>query len=219
MKNRFFALWGILLPLAVSCAAGEATTGVAAQWAAVERQRSQLREAMSPSLEKQMASVRKQLNIAGDPKGFFVLASSLPAPSEPDCDPVSPLILQGMAKKAASASHISTDLILAVIHQESDSRPCATSPKGAMGLMQLMPDTAAALGVADAFDPEQNVSAGAKLLRKLLDRYAGDLNRVLGAYNAGSGNVDAYGGVPPFPETESYVDSIMRALDSSRREH
>jgi soluble lytic murein transglycosylase-like protein len=85
--------------------------------------------------------------------------------------------------------------------------------------MQLMPGTAEDLGVADPLDAEANVLGGAKFLRKLLDRYDGDLNRTLGAYNAGPARVDESQGVPPFPETTNYVDSILDALRNASAPH
>ena len=212
----------VLLAQSSALRAQQNQTSIDAQWAAIAKQRSAIGEAMLPSLEKQMASVRKQLGAEADSKRFFVLASSLPvepvAP-EPACDSLSPLSVQPMARKAAESYRVDPDLVMAVIRQESAFQPCVVSSKGAMGLMQLMPATASDLGVQDAFDPQQNIAAGTKLLRDLLDRYSGDLNRALGAYNAGPRNVNTYGGVPPFPETENYIDSIMRTLDSSRRQH
>jgi soluble lytic murein transglycosylase-like protein len=89
------------------------------------------------------------------------------------------------------------------------------SPKGAKGLMQLMPDTATQLGVTDAFEPKQNIEAGAKYLKQLLDRYAGDLAQALGAYNAGPGAVDEAGGVPKIRETTDYVKAIMQKVNGS----
>ena len=83
--------------------------------------------------------------------------------------------------------------------------------------MQLMPETAKQLGVDDALDAEQNVSAGAKYLKQLFNRYSGDLNKTLGAYNAGPGRVDDYDGIPPFPETLNYVDSILNSLQPPKR--
>jgi soluble lytic murein transglycosylase-like protein len=89
------------------------------------------------------------------------------------------------------------------------------SSAGAMGLMQLMPETARQLGVRDPFDPEQNVNAGAKYLRGLIDRYHGRLDFALAAYNAGPGAVDKYNGVPPYPETQSYVKNILSSYRSA----
>ncbi len=100
-------------------------------------------------------------------------------------------------------------LVSAVIREESGFQPNAVSKTGAQGLMQLMPDTARSLGVRDAFDPRQNIEGGATLLRQLMDRYHGQLDLALAAYNAGPGAVDKYGGVPPYPETQDYVRNVM----------
>lgn len=116
---------------------------------------------------------------------------------------------------ASSRYGLGADLLRAVVRQESGFNPRAVSPAGAMGLMQLMPDTARALGVADPFDPAQNVDGGARYLRQQLERF-GSLPLALAAYNAGPGAVERHGGVPPFRETESYVDSILGALRSSQ---
>ncbi len=120
-------------------------------------------------------------------------------------------------REAAIQAGLNEDLLLAVIAVESDFRPGAVSPKGAMGLMQLMPDTADALGVARPFDPRENVQAGALHLRRLLDRFGGDLELALAAYNAGEQRVRESGAVPPFPETRRYVDQIMARLSPSSR--
>jgi soluble lytic murein transglycosylase-like protein len=100
-------------------------------------------------------------------------------------------------------------LVRAVIRMESGGRTAAVSPKGAMGLMQLMPGTARMLGVEDPFDPVQNLEGGIKYLSQLSDKYQGDLVKTLAAYNAGPGRVDSYGGVPPFAETQNYVEKIL----------
>jgi soluble lytic murein transglycosylase-like protein len=111
---------------------------------------------------------------------------------------------------AADRYKIDRALIKAVIRAESDFVPHATSPKGAQGLMQLMPATARLHGVMKAYDPADNVEGGVRHLRQLLDRYGGNVRLALAAYNAGSGAVDKHGGVPPYPETWQYLDRVMR---------
>lgn len=103
---------------------------------------------------------------------------------------------------------VPVDLIQMVIQTESNFNANAGSSAGAQGLMQLMPSTAAGLGVTDSYDPRQNIEAGTKLLSGQLDKYDGDLVLALAAYNAGSGNVSKYNGVPPFDETINYIDKI-----------
>ena len=108
---------------------------------------------------------------------------------------------------------VSADLVRAVIQVESAWNPRAISPKGALGLMQLMPATAAQLGVVNPFDPAQNIRAGVKYLKQLLDRYDGNVEMALAAYNAGPGAVDRYGKVPPYRETQSYVRRITSVTE------
>jgi soluble lytic murein transglycosylase-like protein len=111
-----------------------------------------------------------------------------------------------------AAKHgLSPDLVRAVIQVESAFDPTAVSPKGAMGLMQLMPATAREYGVTDPFHPEQNIGAGTAYLKRLLDRYDRKIELALAAYNAGPGNVEKYGDVPPFRETQNYVKKIAGA--------
>ncbi len=113
--------------------------------------------------------------------------------------------------KAASQNGLDRNLLSSVIRAESDFHPRAVSPKGALGLMQLMPATARSLAVRNPFDPADNVEGGARYLKDLLGKF-GNLNLALAAYNAGPGNVSLYGGVPPFRETRDYIARIHRDM-------
>jgi hypothetical protein len=120
-----------------------------------------------------------------------------------------------LIRAAALRHRLDEKLVASVIAAESNFNPRAISPKNARGLMQLLPDTARRLGVSDIFDPEQNINAGTRYLRELLDRYDGDLTLALAAYNAGPDRVAQYNGVPPFPETRAYLSRISARLKDS----
>lgn len=115
-----------------------------------------------------------------------------------------------LIRDAAYRTGLPAALVESVARVESNLRPDAISPKGAVGVMQLMPATAKALE-ADPHDNAQNIDAGARLLRELLIKYDGNVVKALSAYNAGSGAVDRYRGMPPYPETRDYVDKVIRA--------
>jgi len=113
----------------------------------------------------------------------------------------------------ASRKHgLDENLLRAIVKQESGFNPGAVSSKGAMGLMQLMPQTARELDVTNPFDPAENVEGGAKYLKSMIDRFNGNLPNALAAYNAGPKAVETYGGVPPYNETKNYVSSILNML-------
>lgn len=123
-----------------------------------------------------------------------------------------PVSLRALIKDTAAKYRLSEDLISAVIEVESGFNPLASSAAGASGLMQLMPATARELGVKNVWDPRENIDAGCRYLRQLLDRYRGELTLALAAYNAGPGKVDGYGGIPPYTETRAYVRRVLARL-------
>jgi hypothetical protein len=123
--------------------------------------------------------------------------------------------LNAVIAEASGRYRLDPDLVNSVIKAESGFNVHAVSPKGAQGLMQLMPGTASQLGVPNAFDPEANVDGGARYLRELLERYNFDLVKALAAYNAGTRRVEQYGGVPPYHETRAYVRRIV--LDFNKK--
>ena len=122
--------------------------------------------------------------------------------------------LVALAQEIARRHGLDPALVLAVVAVESGFQPGAVSPKGAQGLMQLMPATARELGVSDALDAEQNLDGGARYLRALLEQSGGDVRLALAAYNAGPGAVKRHGGVPPYRETRQYVEKVMRRYDA-----
>ncbi len=126
-----------------------------------------------------------------------------------------PASLDEVVNEASGKYRLDPDLVNSVIKAESGFNVRAISPKGAQGLMQLMPGTASELGVPNAFDPQANVDGGARYLRELLERYNFDLVKALAAYNAGTKRVEQYKGVPPYYETRAYVRRIV--LDFNRK--
>jgi len=142
----------------------------------------------------------------------YVTPPVAPAPPPVDAPlpaPDSRTLLRTLLQDAAVRTGLPPALVESVARVESDLRPEAVSPKGALGVMQLMPATAKALA-ADASDTVQNIDAGARLLRELLLKYDGDVVKALSAYNAGQGAVDRYHGMPPYAETQDYVDKVIR---------
>jgi Transglycosylase SLT domain len=127
-----------------------------------------------------------------------------------------PVDLDEVVRAASGTYRLDPDLVNSVIRAESGFNVHAVSPKGAQGLMQLMPQTASELGVRNAFDPQANVEGGTRYLRELLERYDFDLVKALAAYNAGPQRVEHYGGVPPYYETKAYVARIVRDFNKKK---
>jgi soluble lytic murein transglycosylase-like protein len=182
------------------------------------QQPQRVRAAMAASIEKQRASVEQQLKSIkapvppAMPASFAVPSFTVPAPVAYACEPVAQPELSKMIDSVAREHSVDPALVREVARQESGFHPCAVSPKGAEGLMQLMPATQEQLEVHDPFDPQESLSAGAKLLKQLLDRYHGDLALALSAYNAGMTRVDRTYSVPEIPETQDYVTDILGRL-------
>ena len=124
--------------------------------------------------------------------------------------------ISDVVNEASGRYRLDPDLVNSVIKAESGFNVRAVSPKGAQGLMQLMPGTASQLGVPNAFDPAANVDGGAKYLRELLERYNFDMVKALAAYNAGPQRVEKYGGVPPYYETRAYVARIVKDFNKKK---
>jgi soluble lytic murein transglycosylase-like protein len=174
----------------------------------VQGQADRVRAAMAESLASQRASVRRQAESVGPartPPRSAALTGAI-------CEAISQPELVRMIDAAAQHQSVDPQLVREVAREESGFRPCAVSPKGAEGLMQLMPATQIQLQVQNPFSARESLEAGSKLLKQLLDRYQGDLAQALSAYNAGPDRVDKAGGVPKIPETQNYVSDILKRL-------
>lgn len=177
-----------------------------------------VRAAMEASLEKQRQSIRSQVasavKVETPPSSdFFTVAWPNPAALlPPACDALAKPVVEQLIAETSTREGVKADLLREVMQRESAFRPCAVSAKGAQGLMQLMPATAQQFGVGDPFDPQQNLTAGAKFLKQLLEKYNGDHSLALAAYNAGPATVDKTGTVPNIAETQTYVKEILKKL-------
>ncbi|HWF48759.1 MAG TPA: lytic transglycosylase domain-containing protein [Bryobacteraceae bacterium] len=204
---------------------------MAAMQGSLDRQQRSVRTALSrlaaaPSAEAGTAgdSVSQEPEQTAASDSFF--AAPWPAPEpltipnvqvlDEDCTPLETKEIDRLAEQAGSRNGVSADLLKSVMRQESGFKPCALSIVGAMGLMQVMPETAETLHLDDPFDPAKNVDAGARFLRMMLDRYQGDTQLALGAYNAGPARVDKSGGVPAIPETVDYINKVLAGVAAQR---
>ncbi len=124
--------------------------------------------------------------------------------------------IENLINKYAQKNNLDPDFIKAVVKQESGFNPDAKSKCGAMGLMQLMPQTAKGLGVIDAFDPEQNIDGGTRYLKSMMNRFNNDPKLALAAYNAGPAAVQKYGDIPPYRETQNYVKNILSSYEAMK---
>lgn len=176
--------------------------------------------AMQAAVEKQKTAVRAQVGASTPTDGFFTTGWTSPASiSIPTFVPTCPAMptdnLKPLVAEAAKSQGVQPELVMAVMKRESAFYPCALSDKGAIGLMQLMPEVAQQFNV-DPLDPKQNISGGTQYLKQLMTRYKGDVKLTLAAYNAGPQRVDAEKGVPDIPETTDYVDAIMKDLNGKQ---
>ena len=139
---------------------------------------------------------------------------TLPTSSNPSSGLECSEKLSSIFDEAANTYQVDAKLLKSIAKAESNFRADAVSSAGAVGIMQLMPQTAAGLGVSDSYNAYENIMGGAKYISQLLEKYNGDVSLALAAYNAGGGNVDKYGGTPPFEETQNYVTKVLEYYSS-----
>jgi soluble lytic murein transglycosylase-like protein len=169
--------------------------------------------AAKPLVSKPMASKP----LANPVPAVQPVAMKVTGPAGPASTAATAIDIDEVVRAASNKNRLDPDFVRSVIMAESNFKTHAVSKKGALGLMQLMPSTAAQLGVADPFDPKANVEAGAAHLSALLDLYHDDPVKALAAYNAGAHRVKQYNGVPPYRETRAYINKIVRDFNAKKR--
>ena len=169
-----------------------------------------LQAGSSPSHSGGVASV-----VRSDPRTGRLVRTVVSTRPRGKSNPAARGDLAQTVQRIARQNQLPPELIHSVIRVESNYDPFAVSPKGALGLMQLIPSTARRFGVSDVFDPADNIQGGARYLKYLLELYKGDDALALAAYNAGEGAVSRYGGVPPFAETWNYVAQVRKGLEGA----
>jgi soluble lytic murein transglycosylase-like protein len=169
--------------------------------------------AAKPLVSKPMASKP----LANPVPAVQPVAMKVTGPAGPASTAATAIDIDEVVREASNKNRLDPDFVRSVIMAESNFKTHAVSKKGALGLMQLMPSTAAQLGVADPFDPKANVEAGAAHLSALLDLYHDDPVKALAAYNAGAHRVKQYNGVPPYRETRAYINKIVRDFNAKKR--
>lgn len=163
------------------------------------------------SLQARLNGAKSGATLSGTTMGTppsSAIRGSISVPAAASNGALPPERLEELVAMTAERHHVDPALVRAVVHTESGGNPAAVSSKGAMGLMQLMPQTAQAMGVTNVFSPQDNLDGGVRYLRTLLERYNGDLDLALAAYNAGAGAVDRARGVPHYRQTQDYVRKV-----------
>lgn len=195
-----------------------AQDSLARQMAAVARQERATGGLRRPLQRQQIAVARQRVAAvrARPDESWTITPAAFGARSDDFQAPACPSLEWRQARdrfeEEEERDELPAGILRAVALQESGLHPCAVSSAGATGLMQLMPATAVELGVGNPLDPWQSLQGGGQYLRQLLDRYGGDVRLALGAYNAGPSQVDFFGGVPPFAETQNYVESVLARM-------
>ena len=195
-----------------------AQESISRQMAAVERQNHAAARLVGSLQKQQMAVARQRASVEWIRRDepWTLSPSAFERGNEAVHPPVCPSLPWNEARdhfeEEEKRNELPPGLLGAVALQESGLYPCAVSSAGATGLMQLMPATAMEFGVGDPFDPWQSLQGGGQFLKQLLNRYNGDVRLALGAYNAGPSRVDYFGGIPPFAETQNYVESVMSKM-------